>query len=149
MIREKITHKDFFRIAKEHDYFVWHFLQKEQHLNAMVISSIIDSKGEKNPILEVFKNLDIPYYESYTEDSLDFLMGLGIKYEQLYHPKLVNSYVPPNFRFGPVMIGFKKFSKISSTLDLCYCLDGVIDVISKLDSKYLEQILDNIEKNPD
>lgn len=149
MIREKITPKDFFRIAKEHDYFVWHFLQKEQHLNTMEISSIIDFKKEGNPIIQVFENLDVPYFESYTEDGLDFLMGLGFKYEHLYHSKLTASYVPPNFRFGPIMIGFKKFTKISSTMDSCYCLDGVIQVISKLDSKYLEQIINNLEKNPE
>ena len=27
----KVTHKDFIKIAKEHDYFLWHFLQKNQN----------------------------------------------------------------------------------------------------------------------
>ncbi len=149
MIREKIKHTDFFRIAKNNEYFIWHFVQKDQHLSGLNVSSIIDFEKEKNDLRDILENLDIPYYESYTEDSIDFLMGLGFKYEQLFNSKLVLPKPPKEFRYTPLLIVFKKFTKVYSTLDICYCLEGIIECISKLDSKYLKQILDNIEKNPD
>jgi hypothetical protein len=30
MIRQEVSVKDFYKIAKENEYFLWHFLQKEQ-----------------------------------------------------------------------------------------------------------------------
>lgn len=147
MIREKIKYTDFYNVAKDNEYFLWHFIQKEQHLSNLGLSSIIDSEKDENPLKDILENLDIPYYESYTEDSLDFLHGLGFRYDILYQNKIINPPPPRNFRFSPVLIGFKKFTKKLSTLDLCYCTDGIIEIIGSLHPKYLEQIISNIEKN--
>jgi hypothetical protein len=150
MIREKITYKEFHKIAKEHEHFLWHFVQKEQHKNNITVSSILDEGKEKNPLEYILKDLDIPYYESYTEDSMDFLMGLGYSHKNLYYPRRrVDENLSPNFRFGPVLIGFKKFTNVLSTKDRCYCLEGIIEVIQELNPDYIEKILLNLEKYPD
>ena len=150
MIREKITHKEFHKIAKENEYFLWHFVQKEQPKNYLSVCSILDGKKEKNPLEYILEDLDIPYYESYTEDSIDFLMGLGYSPKNLYHPpKSYSEIIPWNYRFGPVLVGFKKFSNVISTHNNCYCIEGVIDVIHELNPEYMEKILVNLEKYPD
>ena len=71
--------------------------------------------------------VNIPYFESYTEDSIDFLNGLGIPYANLWSPE---NMAPNSFHqtFNPIIIGFKKFNKIKTTQDLCYCVDGVLEI---------------------
>lgn len=142
MIREKVTDKDYFRIARENEYFLWHFLQKDQNENSLVLSTIIDEITERNPLPLILDNVDIPYFESYTEDSIDFLMGLGLKYEQLYQN---TNKVERKYRFGAVIVGFKKFTKISSTFNHCYCPEGVVSVLNDLHPKFIEQLNNTLE----
>ena len=82
--------------------------------------------------------VNISYYESYVEDSIDFLAGLGIPYNQLWRPNVrIDQHIPPEYYFRPVIIGFKKFKKISSTLEFCYCIEGMTEVTLKLDPQLL------------
>lgn len=150
MVREKVSFRDFHRIAKENEFFLWHFVQKEQEKNGLSVCSILHGSKPKNPLEYILEGLDIPYYESYTEEGIDFLMGLGYPYNILYNSTIVKDIiVPNNFRFSPVFIGFKKFSKVASTLDRCYCVEGIIEIINLLNPDFMEQILINLEKNPD
>lgn len=142
MIREKVTHKDYFKIARENEYFLWHFLQKDQNETSLAFSSVIDEIKETNLLPMVLDNVDIPYFESYTEDSIDFLMGLGISHEKLYTP--TTKPIRRNEKFGTLIIGFKKFTNISSTFDYCYCPEGLVSVISDLNPKYIEQLNKNL-----
>jgi hypothetical protein len=150
MIREKISYKDFHRIARENEFFLWHFVQKDQENNGLKVSSVLDGKKEKNPLSELLDYLDVPYYESYTEESMDFLMGLGLQYKHLYHlPQNKNTIVNHNYKFSPVIIGFNKFRKVLSTHEKCYCLEGIIDILNEMNPKFMEQIMNNLEKNPE
>jgi hypothetical protein len=141
MIREQITYKDFFRIAKENDIFLWHFLQKKQHKNTLGMWSIFENEKENNPLSIILNELEIPYYESYVEDNIDFLNGLTIPFNFLFEN---NSQIENNFRFKPLIIGFKKFTKVTSTLDFCYCTEGVINICNKLDNNLLQQIMNKL-----
>lgn len=146
MIREKVTHKDFFRIARENEYFLWHFLQKDQNEGSLYISTIIDEIVERNPLPNIIDNVDIPYFESYTEDSLDFLVGLGFRIESLYQNKKGDEH---KRKFASIILGFKKFTLASSTFKHCYCPEGVVSVLNDLHPKFIEQLNDNLTKNPD
>lgn len=141
MIREKVTHKDYFKIAKENEYFLWHFLQKEQNESTLVLSTIIGEKTERNPLPTIIDNLDIPYFESYTEDSLDFLVGLGFDMNKLYQNV---KGLDHKRKFGAIVVGFKKFSKVSSTFDYCYCPEGIVSVLNDLHPKFIEQLNNNL-----
>jgi hypothetical protein len=81
----------------------------------------------------LLKEIKIPYFESYIEDSIDFLHELGIPYKSLWNPnfKFANSYSRDG-HYHPVIIGFKKFEKIKTTFDVCYCLEGVVKIIGDL-----------------
>jgi hypothetical protein len=74
----KVTHKDFIKIAKENDYFLWHFLQKNQNDGDFIIRSINDGGNENKAyhLNLLLKEIKIPYFESYIEDSIDFLHEL-------------------------------------------------------------------------
>jgi hypothetical protein len=150
MIREKIKHTDFLKIAKENEYFLWHFLQKNQNLYGNAIYSWFD-KGEKNEnqLKDILENCNVPYFESYTEDSIDFLAGLGFDYKLLYTTGGDYINVPNDVRFRPIMIGFKKFGIVKSTFEICYCSEGVIDILSKMNPKFIEELMENLEKTPD
>ena len=73
MIREKVTCGDYFKLAKENEFFLWHFVQKKQNEGTLVLSTILEETKETNQLPLILDNIDIPYFESYTEDSIDFL----------------------------------------------------------------------------
>jgi hypothetical protein len=146
MIRQEITVKDFNKIAKENEYFLWHFLQKEQENNALIMWSIFKEKNDtikkrpENEMKLVLDKIDIPYYESYTEDSIDFLMDMGVNSEKLWEPKKYkNLHIDKNRYFSPIVIGFKRNKIITSTFEQgnCYCHQGIIELIGKLNPEFL------------
>lgn len=136
MERKIITINDFQNVARNNEYFLWHFLQKNQEDSILGFYSYF-KKRENLPhkLKELIDLVEIPYFESYTEDSLDFLNGLGIPYERLWSSGNLN--IRPNQRFNPLIIGFKKFSKISSTMESCYCVESLLDIISDLNPEFL------------
>jgi len=138
MDRKIITIKDFRDVARNNEYFLWHFVQKEQYKNSTVLYSYFDNREyDINYIKTVVDQLEIPYYESYTEDSIDFISELGYQYNRLWNPPKPKVVVNSNFLFNPTLIGFKKFSKVSSTLDSCYCYEGVLEVVASLNPELL------------
>lgn len=130
----KVSHKDFFNIARENDFFLWHFLQKNQNDGDLTLRSIEEGKNKNSylPLNILLKELPIPYFESYTEDSIDFLHELGISYKNLWNPNFNFLIKTPDTHFHPLVIGFKKFEKVETTLETCYCVEGVVKIIGKL-----------------
>jgi hypothetical protein len=130
----KVSHKDFIKIAKENDYFLWHFLQKNQNDTDLTLRSIEEDNNKDSTLhLNILlKEIDVPYFESYTEDSIDFLHELGIQYGNLWNPDFNFNIKTNDTNFHPLVIGFKQFKKVSSTLETCYCVDGVLKIIGKL-----------------
>jgi hypothetical protein len=130
----KISYKDFYKIAKENDVFLWHFLQKNQNDGDLTLRSIEEgnNKGSKLHLNILLNQINIPYFESYTEDSIDFLHELGIPYSSLWNPKFNFNIKTYDTNFHPLVIGFKKFKKVQSTLETCYCVDGVLKIIGEL-----------------
>jgi hypothetical protein len=137
MEKRIITVNDFQSVARNNEYFLWHFMQKNQEESSLLLYSYFDKReGEENKIKEIMDLVNIPYFESYTEDSIDFLNALGIPYENLWSPK---NMTPNSFHktFNPIIIGFKKFNKIKTTQDICYCVEGVLEIISELNPEIL------------
>jgi hypothetical protein len=139
MERKIITTNDFYDVARNNEYFLWHFLQKNQNNTGLGLFSYFDTRENyENPIKTLLDDIDISYYESYTEDSIDFLNDLGYPYTKLWRSaKHIPDYIPKNQLFSPLIIGFKRHKNIISTLDICYCVEGTIDVIGKLNPEFL------------
>ena len=138
MERKIITISDFKNVARDNEYFLWHFLQKNQVESTLKFYSYFDEKTNDNHQLkELIDLVKIPYFESYVEDSIDFVNGLGIPYKKLWSPIETSKFIPNSQKFTPLIIGFKKFAKVYSTLEDCYCIEGVINVIEKLNPEFL------------
>jgi len=149
MVREIITIKDYDRIAKENEYFLWHFVQKNQENTESVFYSIFvehnfkkdketDVTYRENQLLTILDKINIPYFESYTEESIDFLINLGVPGDRLWMPpKDIKKYVPKEFYFPPIILTFHKSLFKKSTFDTCYCPEGLMDIISELNIQFL------------
>lgn len=131
MVRKKITHKDFMEIGKSNEYFLWHFLQKNQEKNSLPIFSIFEQKvNHDNHMLFLLNDLNIPYYESYVEDEMDFLLGSGIN-GIFWRPPAYGIFPPPEHLFNPTIALYKGYSLKGSTFQTCYCAEGIVDMIGK------------------
>lgn len=140
MERKIITINDFYDVARNNEYFLWHFLQKDQSNSIIGLFSYFDVReNQDNPIKTLLDGVSIPYYESYTEDSIDFLNNLGYPFNKLWnkHEQKSSHHINPNHLFSPLIVGFKKHQNVISTLETCYCLEGTVKIISKLNPEFL------------
>ena len=134
MIKEVAKIEDFKKIAKEHKHFLWHFLKKDQSKTNLGILSYFDKIndiGYENSLYSIISGLEIPYFESYTEESIDFLIDSKIDGRLLFRPEFHPSfYIPQKHFYTSLIVGFNHYNKVSSTLDYCYCVEGACSVIA-------------------
>jgi hypothetical protein len=140
MIRERASVDDFKKIAKENEYFLWHFLMEDQNETKLGLWSVFEKKINPYTNTTQFNGLEIllsmtkiPYYESYTKDSMDFLINLGLDVKYLSTSGKTRSY-------SPLIIGFKRNRMVYNTHRLCYCVDGVVEIIMNLNPELLSNI---------
>lgn len=134
MIVEKVSVNDYLRIAKEHKIFIWHFLQKKQCNSCLTFYSYFDttnSNGRDHVLKMLIDEFKIPYFESYTSESIDFLVNNGLRHKHIW-----NSHT-----FAPIILGFKDGVQIAHTGQLCYCVEGLARIITKLDLSVLEKVI--------
>jgi hypothetical protein len=139
MEKKITTINDFYDVARNNEYFLWHFLQKNQEKGSLDIQSYYfeTTKSNDNKLKEIIDLVNIPYFESYTEDSIDFLHEVaGFDYNQIWNKKGLTRDVS----FNPVLIGFNKFKNVSSTFKKCYCSEGILKVILELNPEFLTTI---------
>ena len=130
MIREFITIDDFKRISTENEYFIWNFVREDILINDIEIKSYFYIKSNyENPLKIILMKIQIPYFESFTnENTFNFLKNFGIS---------SNHLLVENQGFRPILIGFNRDKKICSTLDTCYCTEGIIETIYRLNPKFI------------
>jgi len=128
MIIERVSYTEYDRISKENEYYLWHFLMREQ--GPLAFRSLFDNEYKSNHLTYFFEYIKLPYFESYTDESIDFLDKIGINQNRVWVKK----------NFNPVIVGFKGKRMISSTLDSCYCVEGLVDVVAKMNVKLLDNI---------
>lgn len=134
MIREKITVGDFDRISKEHEYYIWNFVSKNQEVNWPTIRPIFDFNEDKyfnpNKLVVLLETFDIPYFETYIEDSLEFLDTLGVPLEKLNQRRI-------KF-FNPFLLSFNRRRLVNSTYNgFCYCPEGITDLLYDLNPEII------------
>jgi hypothetical protein len=119
---------------------------EEQHDSSLGLWSIFDKKNDFdgsqmiNPIDVLLSEINVPYFESYTKDSIDFLINLGLDAKLLYR-HVENFFISPRrMSYHPVVIGFKKTSPIWHTHKTCYCVEGITEVILRMNPHLLSSI---------
>jgi hypothetical protein len=149
MIRERVTVNDFKKIAKENEYFLWHFLMEEQHQTISGLWSFFEDKinpYSKEPEIHQVRTLlsmtDVPYYESYVKDSMDFLINLGLNAKDLYVLRNPWPQKPPDKRYYyvPAVVGFKRTNMVHNTQRVCYCIEGITEIIMRLNPELISNI---------
>lgn len=142
MVERKIVKASYFhQIAQTNEYFIWHFLQKNQTQNRLSLFSYFDEvpTERKDFVIHTLKYLldriQIPYFESYTDESMDFLMGLGFDVNYLY--KVPNSPTHKEFYFSPIFIGFNKFKIVGSSAEKCYCDETFLELVMKMNPDFI------------
>jgi hypothetical protein len=121
---EIVTVKDYHRICQENEYFFWHFIIRE-HYKGLTIKPTTNILGStfNSPLNEIQETFNITIYESFVEDSVDFLLNLGYKSDSIYNRKFGT--------FAPKFIGFRhglKMAGIHAEVN-CYCIEGIVEVI--------------------
>jgi hypothetical protein len=125
MVRELVTVDQYEKIAKEHEYYLWNFTNPDA--NITIFSYFTDTPF--HPLRQLLDTIDIPYFESKTSESYDFLYNIGFT---------VKDGIWRKGHFLPVALAFNKRRKVASTHDgYCYCIEGFIDMIYELNPKFI------------
>lgn len=118
------------KIAKENEYFFWHFISKN-HPGSLSIQPIGSDYQEGNSLDEFKKLLGIKIFQSYTEESVDFLIDMGFNQKRIWDKGVYN----------PLFLGFNRLRLVDSTRNHCYCREGVSKIIFKTNPNFFESFL--------
>jgi hypothetical protein len=125
----------FYEIASSGGTFFWSFIIEKQSKTAYSLDPLTedDPKSRRGHHLrDLVNDYGITIYESYTKDSIDFLMNLGFKSEDVWYDK--------KKRFKPFFLAFKGVKYITGIPGpevTCYCLNGVVEIIYLTDPTIL------------
>lgn len=125
---------EFKKIAKENEFFFWHFIPKN-HSKSLSIQPITVEYQEGNSLDEFKKLLGIKLFQSYTEESVDFLLDMGFPEKRIWDKGNHN----------PLFLGFNKMRLVESTKFHCYCREGIAKIIFKTNPNFFESFL-SVEK---
>jgi hypothetical protein len=128
MIREKIGVKDSEKVAKENEFFIWHFFNSNLSLT---LNSIFlpNNPFFPNPLHEILNIISVPYFETESEDAVDFLINLGNPFIENVYKIQIHS---------PVVVAFNRRRMVTHTFGpYCYCGEGVIGLIGELNPQFL------------
>jgi ABC-type transport system substrate-binding protein len=128
MIRKKIAVEDFEKVAKENEFFIWHFFNPYLNLN---LNSIYLPPNDFSPngMPEILSMIKVPYFETDSEKAYDFLINLGNPFiENVYKLKVHN----------PVVVAFNRKRMVNHTFGpYCYCVEGIISLIGELNPQFI------------
>jgi hypothetical protein len=138
MIREKIKVEDFDRISLENDYYLWHFFTKKVPCRPSM-RSIFDEPEldliSSNSLAEFLEIFDVPYFESYIDDSMDFLDTLGVPLQFLKAGEGENRLI------NPFMLTFNRRRLVNATYNgFCVCASGITKLLYDLNPKFIENL---------
>jgi hypothetical protein len=133
MIRELITVQDFDRISRENEYFIWHFLMSYDYVQP-TMRSIFDEYEEHyrspNRMIQFLEIFDVPYFESYANESIDFLDKLGAPLDKLR--------VLSKADLKPCVLTFNHRRLVNATYNgYCLCPEGLTDLLYDLNPEFI------------
>lgn len=117
---------EFEQVARENEYFFWHFVSKD--VLGLSIIPLGADYGNGNSLELIRESLGVKIYQSFTEDSIDFLINLGLPSKKIKDGAF---YVPSFF-------GFHRRRMVESTIDHCYCREGITEIIFKTNPSFFE-----------
>ena len=130
MINNKIEVKDFRKISVSNQYWLWHLTPNTRNelLDIQPISEPPCEKTDYHTFKEIIQQVQIPVYETRISDALDFLVNLD---DFFLKP------ISEGKDIGASVLGFNYGGFVWSTSHLCYCSEGIMEVIAKLNPELL------------
>lgn len=134
MIRQIVNVKDYYDLGQQYEHYIWHFVRKNQCESTLVIKPFLLEKCDiqESAIESILEFTTVPYFESYIDESFDFLYENGLPIDVLWDEKIKI--------FNPVLVAFNKYKIVNATYYNCYSIEGFIEVISSLDIKYFSDV---------
>jgi len=133
MIREKVTVQDFEKISRENEYFIWHFLMSYDYSQPTMRSIFDEYEGNDyspNRMVQFLEIFDVPYFESYANESIDFLDKLGAPLEKLRIPS------EPDLK--PCVLTFNHRRLVNATYNgFCLCPEGLTKLLHDLNPEFI------------
>jgi hypothetical protein len=133
MIREKVTVQDFEKISQENEFFIWHFLMSYDYSQPTLRSIFDEYEGNNyapNRMVQFLEIFDVPYFESYANESIDFLDRLGAPLEKLRIPS------EPDLK--PCVLTFNHRRLVNATYNgYCLCPEGLTDLLYDLNPEFI------------
>ena len=133
MVREQILTKDFEIISRKYDYYLWNFVWKGEGMSHSMRTIFDDDNTNHNSInrlkyfLDVF---DVPYFESYIQESIDFLDTLGVPLNEL---RIKNTDM-----IKPFMLTFNRRRFVNATYNgFCVCPEGITELLYDLNPEII------------
>jgi hypothetical protein len=134
MIREKIKVEDFDRISLENDYYLWHFVLRDVSCKPSmhsIFDNLDDEMRNPNSMVEFLNTFNVPYFESYVEESVDFLDKLGVPLERLRQKGELKT-------IKPFMLTFNRRRLVNATYNgYCFCPEGITDLLYNLNPEII------------
>jgi hypothetical protein len=134
MVREKIKVEEFDRISKEHEYFLWNFVLRDIDFKitmGSIFDNIYDGVKNYNHMDEFLSMVDVPYFESYIEESIDFLDLIGVPLEHLRQKGEIKT-------IKPFMLSFNRKRFVNATYNgFCFCAKGIAELVYDLNPDFI------------
>lgn len=124
---------DFRKVSLENEVFFWHFIVDDQNKYRYHIQSLsqpIVLYRQEDPLSYLLETFNIKIFESYTKDSIEFLLEHGYPSLKIYDHAFLPNFI--GFRNGKFMYGTN--NNVS-----CFCRDGVLDVVFQTYPELLEK----------
>lgn len=131
----KLSLGDFLKISRENEYWLWHIVGKkyEEFSDIQPLSGPPAITTKFHTFREIMEKVPVPVFETGIDEAIDYLMYLDNTILQKIKKKHFD---------GPVILGYNYSRFVYSTLHFCYCDEGVLEVISKLNPNLLSGLVD-------
>ena len=119
---------DFHKISKKHKHWLWHLT--DTNVGEFLHIQSLSKKMDFHFLNEIVNRTKIPIYETNIYDVINTVLYTDdIILQKLKRKK--------NKEIGPVVLGYNHNRFVYSTLHNCYCPEGVLEIIAKLNIEFL------------
>jgi hypothetical protein len=124
-------------VSKFYESFFVHFILEDHNTSTdLAIKTLYleshDHSDQNHNLKELQNTLNLPIFECYVKNSIDYLNNLGIPYDKIYNSNTKT--------FRPFFVGFRKnlFVAATNVTTRCHCLDGILEVIYQTDVRFFD-----------
>lgn len=133
-----ISSEDFHKISQENEFWLWHLLPSTRnlHLDLQPLSEPFESDYHVHFLQKIAVQSGIPIFETKIIEVIDKVLYL----DNIILQKLKDKH---NVEEYPAVLGFNYDRFVYSTLHNCYCPEGVLEIMAKLNPEFVLKMLED------